>query len=215
MKTCIKCGNTKQDEDFHGRANGGDGLRNSCKECMHVSHAAWREQNREKIKVQKTAYRAANPSKIKARNAAWYAANTASAKEKSKAWQASNQDKVKVNQAAWHALNKEKTRARQAAWSVAHPEACRIKSHNRRARQIANSGKLSQGLQAKLFKLQHGKCACCGLPLGDDYHLDHIMPLALGGSNTDSNIQLLRQRCNGQKGAKHPINFMQMRGFLL
>lgn len=56
---------------------------------------------------------------------------------------------------------------------------------------------------------------CCGLPLGDNYHIDHIMPLALGGSNTDDNIQLLRQRCNNQKCAKHPVDFMQSRGFLL
>jgi 5-methylcytosine-specific restriction endonuclease McrA len=51
--------------------------------------------------------------------------------------------------------------------------------------------------------------------LGDNYHLDHIVPLAIGGTNTDDNIQLLRQKCNQQKSAKHPIDFMQSRGFLL
>lgn len=55
----------------------------------------------------------------------------------------------------------------------------------------------------------------CGKPLGDAYHLDHVMPLALGGSNTDDNMQLLRDRCNLQKHAKHPVDFMQERGFLL
>jgi 5-methylcytosine-specific restriction endonuclease McrA len=45
--------------------------------------------------------------------------------------------------------------------------------------------------------------------------MDHIIPLALGGTNTDDNIQLLRAKCNKQKGAKHPIDFMQQRGFLL
>jgi 5-methylcytosine-specific restriction endonuclease McrA len=52
-------------------------------------------------------------------------------------------------------------------------------------------------------------------PLGDNYHLDHITPITLGGSNTDDNMQLLRQRCNNQKYNKHPIDFMQSRGFLL
>lgn len=74
---------------------------------------------------------------------------------------------------------------------------------------------MSSGLAIRLYKLQRGKCACCGLPLGDDYHLDHIMPLALGGTNTDDNIQLLRAKCNMQKSAKHPVDFMQQRGFLL
>lgn len=67
----------------------------------------------------------------------------------------------------------------------------------------------------RLFKLQRGKCACCKQPLGDDYHMDHIMPLSLGGSNTDDNIQLLRAKCNQQKSAKHPVDFMQQRGFLI
>jgi len=52
-------------------------------------------------------------------------------------------------------------------------------------------------------------------PLGDDFHMDHIMPIALGGSNTDDNMQLLRKECNLQKQAKHPIDFMQSRGLLL
>jgi len=79
-----------------------------------------------------------------------------------------------------------------------------------------NGGELSKNLVAKLFKLQGGQCACgCGGDLGEDYHLDHRMPLALGGSNTDGNMQLLRKRCNLRKGAKHPIKFMQENGFLL
>jgi len=41
------------------------------------------------------------------------------------------------------------------------------------------------------------------------------MPLALGGANADDNIQLLRSTCNQQKHAKHPVDFMQQKGFLL
>ena len=63
--------------------------------------------------------------------------------------------------------------------------------------------------------LQKGLCPCCRKPLGNDYHMDHIIPLALGGSNGDNNIQLLRSECNLEKQAKHPVDFMQSRGFLL
>jgi 5-methylcytosine-specific restriction endonuclease McrA len=80
---------------------------------------------------------------------------------------------------------------------------------------MASGGKLSPDLAERLYELQGGKCACCGKPLGEKYHLDHIMPLALGGANTDDNMQLLTARCNIQKSAKHPIDFMQERGFLL
>ena len=117
--------------------------------------------------------------------------------------------------AAWRTVNAERARAYVAAWSKANPEARRIIGQNRRAKKLANGGKLSKGVSAKLFKLQNGKCPCCNQPLGDDYHMDHIMPLKSGGANEDWNIQLLRQQCNNQKSAKDPIEFMQSRGKLL
>jgi 5-methylcytosine-specific restriction endonuclease McrA len=102
-----------------------------------------------------------------------------------------------------------------SAWQRAHLELWRTHKQNRNAKKRGNGGTLSRGLSEKLFKLQGGKCACCALPLGKNFHLDHIMPIALGGPNIDSNIQLLRPRCNIQKKAKHPVDFMQSRGFLL
>lgn len=106
--------------------------------------------------------------------------------------------------------------ARMKKWRADHPEAVRTIRQNRRARKLAAGGTLSTDIAERLLKLQRGKCACgCDQPLGDDYHLDHRMPLALGGTNTDDNMQLLRKRCNLQKHAKHPVDFMQSRGFLL
>lgn len=117
--------------------------------------------------------------------------------------------------AKYYEANSEKVKATRAKWAEANREQLRTLRHNYRARKSANGGKLSKDIADRLFVLQRGKCACCGLPLGTDYHLDHIMPLALGGSNTDDNIQLLRSSCNHQKRAKHPVEFMQQRGFLL
>lgn len=39
--------------------------------------------------------------------------------------------------------------------------------------------------------------------------------IALGGTNTDDNVQLLRAECNNFKRAKHPADFMRQRGFLI
>lgn len=105
--------------------------------------------------------------------------------------------------------------ASQAKWHKANPEAGRIYEQNRRARKKTNGGTLSSNLAEILFKRQKGECVCCQKPLGKNYHLDHIMPLALGGKNEDLNIQLLRASCNRSKGAKHPIEYMQSKGFLL
>ena len=70
--------------------------------------------------------------------------------------------------------------------------------------------------RVKVKLLRRKLCACgCGQPLGEKYELDHRMPIALGGENTDDNMQLLTRTCNRQKHAKHPVEFMKSRGFLL
>lgn len=185
------------------------------KERVKEITAAWVRDNPEKVKVHRKTRYAANADKIKAAVAVWKAENRAAVAAVSAAYHIANADKLRARAAAWYEANQERAKASSIAWNKAHPEEARIYRQNRQARKRENGGVLSKGLVAKLFKLQKGKCACCREPLGDDFHLDHIMPLALGGSNTDDNIQLLRQRCNNQKHAKHPIDFMQERGFLL
>lgn len=127
-------------------------------------------------------------------------------------YRATHGGKISALQAAWYVLNAERLKLCSASWRTANPIIRLIYWHNRRVKM---SGRLSQGLSAKLFILQKGRCTCCNQPLGDDYHLDHIMPIKLGGLNEDFNMQLLRAKCNMQKSGKHPTDFMQSRGFLL
>lgn len=91
----------------------------------------------------------------------------------------------------------------------------RIKRQNRRARERNANGRLSQGLFARLFALQKRRCAACRDVTPKGMHLDHIVPLAGGGTNEDTNIQLLCPECNFDKRARDPVEFMQSRGMLL
>lgn len=216
MKTCRKCGAL-----FEGKA---------CLACKKRLNNAWVEKNRAKVNSSAAMRRALNPertkeiqnkSNLKRRGKRqvelkkWREQNPEKIKEQRRKWYANNKDKVKKSVGKYRSKNLDKIKAAKKRWSKLHPEIYRIAAHNRRARIKQNGGRLSNGLAEKLFKLQRGMCACCGLPLGDNYHLDHRMPLALGGENVDSNMQLLRFMCNVNKGAKHPIEFMQSRGFLL
>lgn len=226
MKFCKKC----QCLTEH-YASGG------CKVCVKAYAAARRAANPEKNKESSITWAASNPERKKANNKAWNLANPEKVKASKAAWLAANQEYVKVYRAAnlqkmiaynkaYYASNRQKLIEQSRSWRLAHPnkvkewresnpEVARINNQNRRARKLANGGTLSKGLAENLFKLQKGKCPCCKQSLGDDYHLDHIVPLALGGSNTDDNMQLLRKQCNQQKHAKHPVDFMQQKGFLL
>lgn len=153
-----------------------------------------------------SARRAKNPDKYNASRLAWARAHP----DKNREIQAKYRDANREN------INKiELARKASAAWAKANPEARRIHNQNRRARKREVGGKLSNGLSAKLFTLQRGKCACCGVKLDDGSHLDHVIPLALVGPNEDWNMQLLCGPCNMSKGAKHPVDFMQQRGYLI
>ena len=200
--------------------------------------AAWYEANAERIKSKNSAYREENPEKVKQLRKAKYERDSAilradpekMAIEKQKradyytgkcdgikamgiAYRLENIGRVRAARQAKYAANSEDVKKKVRAWQKLNPETVRLSKQNRRAKE--SGGRLSKGLAEKLIKLQSGKCICCGQPLGSDYHLDHINPLSRGGSNTDDNIQLLRKTCNLQKHAKDPIEFMQMRGFLL
>jgi 5-methylcytosine-specific restriction endonuclease McrA len=66
-----------------------------------------------------------------------------------------------------------------------------------------------------LMKSQRGKCVSCFTSLLKGKHIDHIRPIARGGTNDPKNLQLLCPDCNRKKGAKDPVDFMQSCGFLL
>ena len=105
--------------------------------------------------------------------------------------------------------------AYMAARYAANPEAMKIKKHKRRARLLAG-GALSRDIVERLKALQRGMCAGCGCNLSKSgQHIDHIVPLAKGGANTDDNVQLLCPPCNLAKNAKHPIDWAQENGRLL
>lgn len=198
MKICFCCNETKELDLFPTHKQMADGHLNKCKACIKEYSAEYYQNNKEHLKELSTL---------------WIKNHPEQASESRKAWRKENpqiEEGIKYRQD-----NKGRISIRVNEWRKQNPDFKRVSSHNYRQRKRDQGGRLSRGLSEKLFKLQKGKCACCKLPLGDDYQMDHIIPLKLGGTNTDDNIQLLRAKCNAQKGAKHPIDFMNQRGFLL
>jgi 5-methylcytosine-specific restriction endonuclease McrA len=180
-------------------------------EKKRLAKKAWHAANRDQVRL----YNAERREHAKQLRAARHAADPSKRREQYLKYRAANLEKEKARAAKYRAANKEKLKAIRDAYRAANPHRRALDNHARRARERQVSGKLSADIREKLFVLQKGKCACCRKPLGKNYHMDHIVPLALGGLNVNANIQLLRAQCNMQKQDKHPIDFMQGRGFLL
>lgn len=175
----------------------------------------YRAENKELLQEKHKKYQAkyvANGT-VKERSRIWRDANREFYQQKMKEYYAQNKDKILERLKQYTEENKEYIRERQKAWSKRTGKN-RLYSSKRRARERNAGGKLSKDLVPRLMQLQKGKCRACGKPLGEDYHIDHIMPLAKGGPNVDSNCQLLHSRCNISKGARDPYEHAQRLGML-
>lgn len=213
QKTCIKCGSTDRTP------------RGDCRACAKAYMKAWHEKNAAHSKAQRAAWIASHTEEIAAYNKAYREANLDTLKTKQNEKRLQNTAAFRKREAEWRARyfveNPDKLRARNTARNArmtpqkrrdayhANPTPTRLRNQNRRARLAG--GKLSAGLVERLLKKQNGLCACCNVPLEGKFHLDHVMPLALGGANTDDNIQLLLPICNLRKKDKHPEVFMRER----
>lgn len=210
LRTCRKCGVSKPIAAFSKNSSKAGGLNTECKDCFSAYRKEYRSRNVDKLKAKDAEYYARNAARVKANVAEYRKANREKLSAAVAAYKAANIEEISTYQAEYRRRykveNPEKYAACKKAWAAANPESLRLKGHRRRVK--AAGGKLSKGLISALFALQKGRCACCGADLSQTgYHVDHIMPLALGGSNTDDNVQLLTPACNLRKGAMHPDDY--------
>jgi 5-methylcytosine-specific restriction endonuclease McrA len=56
---------------------------------------------------------------------------------------------------------------------------------------------------AVVYERDGGVCGICGEPVDvTDFHVDHIVPIALGGEHSYANAQVAHPACNKRKGVR-------------
>lgn len=215
FRVCNRCDKEQPISEFHKNKKGRGGHVAFCKSCKRI-------EMRE--------YYVSNSDAIKLRAKLWEQNNAERSKETAKLWVTKNLEKSRSIKAAWRERNRETENVRAAERRMANPAARRASSikyyqanreryrtylRNRRAAMRVAGGKHTHDDVSRLHSLQRGRCAHCGKSLKDGYHVDHIEPIARGGSNAPENLQLLCPTCNKRKGAKDPIRFAQENGRLL
>ena len=225
------CGAEKTRDQYYKASCCKDGLRGECKECVAKKQKVYNGKNSDAISAhKKKKYQEADVNKRREKWSEYYAKNSEKIKLRAITYHYENREKVlQRKREYWHKnradLIEKKRQARidnPQRYKELHKEWVknnrdRYKEMRRRYKHLRRSaqGRLSQGITDTLSKKQNGKCACCNQKLGSDFHIDHIIPLALGGTNTDDNVQLMKPSCNRKKNAKHQIDYMQEKGYLL
>ena len=65
--------------------------------------------------------------------------------------------------------------------------------------QVSTRGAIPDDVKQYVWTRDGGQCRSCGS--GVELQFDHVIPLALGGSSTADNLQVLCGPCNRRKGA--------------
>ena len=179
----------------------------------------WRENNRERHRAYVKNWISENRDAHNGYVREGYRRDPSKRTQAALRWCKANPERANENARLWYKLNPERVKATGRRWRKSHPEKVRemerLSTSVRRARKRNALGIISPNIIKQLWDKQGGLCnnSFCKVDLVFEirmYHLDHIMPLALGGKHEDSNLQLLCARCNLSKGAKHPDSLWEL-----
>lgn len=98
-----------------------------------------------------------------------------------------------------------------AVYRKRHPDIIRMRakvtSARKRSTNPSNPDDLTRADIDLQYKTQNGLCWWCENPLGDDWHVDHRVPLSKGGKNDAGNIVCSCKTCNLKKKERSSWEF--------
>lgn len=181
----------------------------------------WNSNNRERIRAAAVRRYWANVEATRERGRKYYAArreyfrtavkryrqgHIEEIRRRAKQYRDANRAKCQAQRARSYAKKREYYKAMARAWRLNNPEQYRANNgvcqDRRRARLMKCEGSHTGREWRLILKAHRYKCAECGTK--DDITKDHIVPLALGGTNFAYNLQPLCKPCNFSKGARLP-----------
>lgn len=180
-----------------------------CVECAFsekslAQRAEWKANNIENRREYNRAYHLKNKTKCNELSKARYYKNRERVLQRCRKYNQENKDKKRIAHIAYRMKNKEAIAKRSSEWSKNNRDKKTAYKNTRRARVAMTGGMHTPQDIQSILESQKFKCASCGCCIREYYEVDHIMPLALGGSSWPSNLQCLCMRCNRAKADRHP-----------
>lgn len=209
----------------------------NCKAKRLAKQGEWVKQNRDHLNEKARIY--ASKPDVKKRQAERDRKRLENNREemnrKKREWYHENKERAKAKRSEWidrigheaykayakkhgrkrYEKHKIKIVSQVIEWRKRNPEKTSMYARATAAKRRSAEGRYTSADVERLMAMQKGRCAYCAGSIIDSYHIDHVMPLALGGTNWPDNLQLLCPPCNLAKGAKHPVDFAQTQGLLL
>lgn len=194
-------------------------LASYCKPCTRARTKAWQDSDPERMRAKNNRYYQENKEAHDAYGKEWSKKNPDKAKAIAERSKKKNADKIRKRQLELYykrhdeilierrkrrAEHPELYRKRGHDWYVTHKERVNAYTRNHRARRRLAPGQHSAADVRKQYEMQGGRCWWCQKNVGEKYHVDHLIPIARGGTNWPDNIVISCAHCNTSRGDKLP-----------
>lgn len=193
-----------------------------------ASKKRWRDANKKRQLEAGNAWRRSHPDKVKAAQKRQYVANAQKRRAASLAYYRANREVVLAKRKTaegraegarrmreWNAANRERARAKVREWRKRNPGWWKDYNAKKRA-ALRGCAIVDRPAIKAIYDLARSSSAlpcrwCDALTLPGGRHVDHVVPLSKGGSHAPANLCIACVKCNLQKNASHPEEFLRRR----
>lgn len=159
---------------------------------------AWREEKAGHVQAYVERYHKQNIERRAEIFKVWYEKNKSNQRRKALAVRNGDIERARAKCREWCERNKERRKQYKRDNAMRY----RAAWQRRRARVKSAEGVWGPADIKKILIHQDGRCAYCSDLLGPDFQVDHVIPLAKGGSNWPSNLAVACPACNRKKNVR-------------
>lgn len=179
----------------------------SCAPCCRAKRRARVAADRDRYRAENRAHRNANIERERERDRLRY--DPAKKAKQNRAYREANRERLLEYGRRRRLETLAECAERSKRWAQANPDKVRAAAQRRRARKMdALVHDVTEQMVWEFNPAGPGCCNYCGKAFAfedrDEWQIDHVMPLFLGGLHELQNLVVACAFCNQSKGAKHP-----------
>ena len=172
---------------------------------------AYYQANKEKKLAKQKVYREAHKEETSVRNKTYRETHKEEISVRNKAYNEAHKEEIKAYCEVWYKANKEKINAQCKAYNETHKEerkayreANRDKANARSVKRRAlKTRSILPTTDDELIKNLYKQRAVMTEEHGEPHHVDHIIPLSIGGAHHQDNLRIITAKENMEKNDKY------------